>query len=958
MTGLSVRDDSIQDYPPGALVRARGRDWVVLPESTADLVVARPLNGDGEFITGLFRDEISPAEFLPPVPAPGGIGDHQAASLLRTALRLGSAASTGPLRSLSEIAVTPRRYQLVPLLLALRQQTVRLLISDDFGIGKTVEAGLIAKELLAQGDARGLVVICPPALVEQWRDELAEKFAIDAELVLPSTAARLQRVAGDDSIFERYPFTIVSTEFIKQERHWDLFARTCPDLVIVDEAHTCVSSAGSGQRQKRYELLRRIADNTLPDGRLRHLLLVTATPHSDEEAFRQLLSLLAPKLAELDLEQRRGHEELARHFVQRRRRDIRRYLDEETPFPTDRQFRMVAYTHTPIYADLHHHTLAFARETVRGAEGERTRRVRWWSALAMLRSTASSPRAAAATFQTRSATAATETIAEADELASRSSYDLLEDEALEGIDAAPGADDETLPESTRGHLRALATEALALEGTRHDAKLATVIFEVNSLLRDGYDPIVFCRYIPTAEYVSDHLRKALGKKAAIDVVTGTLPPSERVARINHLTVQPGRHVLVTTDCLSEGVNLQNHFQAVIHYDLAWNPTLHEQREGRIDRFGQRRAYLRSVALYTEDNGIDNVILEVLIRKHQAIARQTGMPVLVPVPADGVLNALVEGLLLGEEHPGQLALDAAVIQQRNNLHHVWQSSADREIEVLRKYAYSGVELDEVKDLIVDLQSTLATPAEVRAFVRHALHEYGAVIVPRQDGFIAQTTGLDSAVRDALGLTGGANELVFQGDLPVLPGQHALVRSDPAVVGLARAVLESALDEAPDDGGTSEEKQHRNPAARCGVIRTTAVSTRTVLLLARYRFRLTFPGAAYPRMVIAEDTQMLAYRANAGGREWLPTEEISALLTAKPENTLEEFVLNQAKRAVAELDEVRDALDARGAELAEQLRDTHERIRTVAARKKGGLKVEPHESVDVLGVYVFTPPGEAQ
>ncbi|WP_310738409.1 DEAD/DEAH box helicase [Microbispora sp. H10949] len=234
----------------------------MLPESTADLVVARPINGDGAFVTGLFRDEVLPAKFLPPVPVPGAIGDHRAASMLRTALRLGPAASAGPLLSLCAITVTPRRYQLAPLILALRQQTVRLLIADDFGIGKTVEAGLIAKELLARGDAQGLSVICPPALVEQWRDELAKKFAIDAELVLPSTAARLQRAAGNDSIFERHPFTIVSTEFIQQERRWNLFARTCPDLIIVDEAHIYVNSIGSRQRQKRYELLRRIGMNT------------------------------------------------------------------------------------------------------------------------------------------------------------------------------------------------------------------------------------------------------------------------------------------------------------------------------------------------------------------------------------------------------------------------------------------------------------------------------------------------------------------------------------------------------------------------------------------------------------------------------------------------------------------------------------------------------------------------
>src|SRR3954452_6827667 len=127
--------------------------------------------------------------------------------------------------------------------MALRQDTVRLLISDDVGIGKTVEAGLIAAELLAQGSARRLAVLCSPALAEQWQGELRSKFGIDAELVLASTVSRLERdLALGQSLFDRYPHVVVSTDFIKSTRHRDDFVKHCPDLVIVDEAHTCVAA--------------------------------------------------------------------------------------------------------------------------------------------------------------------------------------------------------------------------------------------------------------------------------------------------------------------------------------------------------------------------------------------------------------------------------------------------------------------------------------------------------------------------------------------------------------------------------------------------------------------------------------------------------------------------------------------------------------------------------------------
>src|SRR5690606_2411775 len=114
--------------------------------------------------------------------------------------------------------------------------------------------------------------------------------------------------------------------------------------------------------------------------------------------------------------------------------------------------------------------------------------------------------------------------------------------------------------------------------------------------------IVFCRFIPTAEYVADQLRTHLRKGVVVEAVTGLLPPEERAARVSELGASDGPRVLVATDCLSEGVNLQDHFDAVIHYDLSWNPTRHEQREGRVDRFGQPKDVVRAITYYGSDNG--------------------------------------------------------------------------------------------------------------------------------------------------------------------------------------------------------------------------------------------------------------------------------------------------------------------------------------------------------------------
>ncbi|GAA4940229.1 hypothetical protein GCM10023238_02350 [Streptomyces heliomycini] len=167
------------DWAPGTLVRARDRDWVVLPGSTANLVLAQPLDGDREFVAALFPDEVREPGFGRPRALPGEAGDFASASLLRTALRIASTAGAGPFRSLNAVAVEPRRYQLVPLMMALRMDPVRLLIGDDVGIGKTVESALIAKELMEQGSARNMTVLCSPSLAEQWQRELRDKFGMD-----------------------------------------------------------------------------------------------------------------------------------------------------------------------------------------------------------------------------------------------------------------------------------------------------------------------------------------------------------------------------------------------------------------------------------------------------------------------------------------------------------------------------------------------------------------------------------------------------------------------------------------------------------------------------------------------------------------------------------------------------------------------------------------------------------
>ncbi|MEY8040049.1 helicase-related protein [Saccharopolyspora cebuensis] len=936
-------------FEVGSLVHARGRDWVVLPNSDEKLLVVRPLGGSDDDVTGLLRDVETVAHSTFPRPDPDDIGNVVSAGMLRTALRIGFRATAGPFRSIGGLAVQPRPYQLVPLLMALRHDTVRLLIADDVGIGKTVEAGLIASELLAQGSARGLSVLCSPALAEQWQAELAEKFRIDAELVLPSTVGRLQRgLFDDESLFDRYPYTVVSTDFIKSPKYRDDFVRSCPDAVIVDEAHTSVADGGSsGSRTLRYELLKKLAADAD-----RHLVLVTATPHSGkDEGFRNLIGLLDPDLATVDLSSRTGREHLARHMVQRRRGDVRHFL-ENTPFPAKRETQERRYYLGDDYRKLFAAVVDYARETVRGESGGQVRqRVRYWSALALLRALASSPKAAAATLRTRASNVDAADPDEADRVGRAEVLDLADDEQAEALDVAPGADDveeaDGADTGERRRLQEFARRAEKLVGAK-DSKLTVLDDSVQALLADGYDPVVFCRFIDTAEYVTEHLRTSLGEQTGVECVTGALPPSEREARIRAFTGDERRHVLVATDCLSEGINLQEHFQAVVHYDLAWNPTRHEQREGRVDRYGQQQPIVRAVTIIGADNQIDEIVMRVLLTKHNEIRERLGVSVPVPDSSNQVVETVMEELLAVEQRAQQDSLftpeDLGMVH-RKELHREWDNAVEREKESQTKYAQHGIKPEEVMCELDEIRASLGNLGEVDDFTSTALSALGSSLTQRDYGFDAITTSLPNGLRESLP-PGHAHPLPFHRDLPV-PRRHAyLDRTDSAVAAIARHVLDTALD--PTASGP-------RPARRGGVMRTDAVAKRTTLLLVRFRMHLNLPIRSGMKHLVAEEAGFLAYRGRPAEPQWLDDDEVTALLDAAPSgNVAPDLARDDLARAIEALTKLDDALNNSAAVRAERLRASHARVREAAKQSRAEkITVEPHTPVDVLGVYVYLP-----
>lgn len=937
-------------FAVGSLVKARGREWVVLPESEPDMLILRPLVGTEDEITGIYLplETIEPAQFG--LPNKKEIGDYFSSRLLRDALRLGFRSSAGPFRSFAKIAVEPRPYQLVPLLMALKLDPVRLLIADDVGIGKTIEAGLIARELLDRGEIERLAILCPPQLAEQWQAELQTKFHIDAELVLPSTATKLERHCYmGESLFDHYPFVVVSLDFIKSDKRRNDFLRACPEFVIIDEAHTCADSGeGRGSRHQRHRL---VAD--LAKDKNRHIVLVTATPHSGkEEAFRSLLGLLNQDFGNLpeDLAGQ-AHEaqrrELAKYFIQRRRGDIRHYMQADTPFP-DREEADQSYKLSDPYKKLFDKVLRYARETVIDKTGTKHRqRVRWWSALALLRSLASSPVAAASTLRNRAATVDTETSEEADEIGRRTVLDLMSDEAAEGLDIPPGSDieDEGDAQNNRRRLREMAKEADALKGEK-DEKLQQALKIVEGFIKEGFNPIVFCRFIPTAEYVAEALKKRL-KNVDIIAVTGELPPAEREERIAAMASSAQR-ILVCTDCLSEGINLQEYFDAILHYDLSWNPTRHEQREGRVDRYGQPSQKIRVLTYYGLDNQIDGIVLDVLIRKHKAIRSSLGISVPVPVDTNQIIEAVFEGLLLRDKvddsNPYLQGFEDLFESQKQELFQSWEASSAREKRSRTVFAQETIKPDEVAQELQAVQTAIGLGVDVKSFVIEAVRTHNASVQGSNEleiNFQEAPTGLKEILNSSLSIDKSQFKARFE--LPVHDKVVYLNRTHPFVEGLASYILNTALD--PLMTGV---------ARRCGAIRTRKVAKRTTVLLIRLRYHIITRQGDIERPLLAEDCQVLAFSDTPQNAEWLSSEVAEMLLQAQPDaNILPEQAEGFVSRVIDGYEFLRPHLEEVAKALAQKLLESHLRVRTASRQKGIQYKVEAQLPVDILGIYLFLP-----
>lgn len=617
------------NFLPGTEVIARGLRWEVVESQPLGEHTRVRLRGLGVF-AGFEIDVLTPFEPIDPVQhdldpsradtLSNWIVYHQA-FLLEQAL--------GPD---AFIAVQPGRlriepYQLVPLARALRMSRPRLLLADDVGLGKTVEAGLIIAELMARRRVHRLLIVTPAGpLLEQWQTEMSERFGLCVEEVDRSAMEHIRRASELGAIpFDHLPLAIASMDFLKQDRVLDELERALPyDLIIIDEAHhyseTGANEADRGeasQRRRLGQVLARQADA---------LLLLSATPHDGyDRSFASLLELLDPSL--LDGKGRPREQAYRQHVVRRLKKHIKVMHPKTGEYVSFPERKLVPIEIgadpdlNPEFVNLHRALLAFIAPALRRALRSReydnalaylALLKRSTSSVSALRNTLQAVRDRMAelasskqeeiearqqrrrslkALQRKMARFGTLTLDEETERELFEREELAQQLVLLDRESRKANTQVQRAASTAQTLEEIlrATEAALL----HDLKIQRLLAEVAKIRESEPQAniLIYTEYVDSLREVERQLEAAkVGKVltihgAASNDENGKTQKTDRRSVTDRFRTQDNL-ILVSTDAAAEGLNLHERCHHLIHLELPWNPNRLEQRNGRIDRYGQ------------------------------------------------------------------------------------------------------------------------------------------------------------------------------------------------------------------------------------------------------------------------------------------------------------------------------------------------------------------------------------
>jgi len=585
----------------------------------------------------------------------------EAVSYVVTAARVADALTQDVLLAPIEASVIPLPHQIRTLGRAIKYDRVRYLLADEVGLGKTIEAGLVMRELKLRGLVRRTLVIAPKGLVTQWVVEMETHFGEEFRLLIPNDFSAYRRIAKEDNIWRAYDQVVTLLDSVKplegrrgwsrqrkdeynRERFEDLIAAGW-DLVIVDEAHRL---SGSTDQVARYKLGQGLAE-AAP-----YLLLLSATPHQGKtEAFHRLVSLLDedafPDVGSVT------RERVQPYVI---RNEKRQAIDAKgAPLFKPRRTQLVPVTWQPRHAQqqrLYEAVTDYVRDGYNRAVREKRTHVGFLMIL-IQRLVVSSTSAIRTTLERR-----LEALRTPEEQLSLFPFITGEEwvdlDGQEQVDTLLGTRLNAF-KNERAEVKLLLEAAQACEQVGPDAKAEALLEWIYRLQQEEGDPelkiLVFTEFVPTQAMLRAFLTD---RGFTVACLNGSMDTEERV-RAQEEFAERSR-ILVSTDAGGEGLNLQ-FCHVVVNYDIPWNPMRIEQRIGRVDRIGQTHA-VRAVNLLFEET-VEFRVREVLEEKLAVILHEFGVD-----KAGDVLDSAQGGQVFENLYVDAILHPEAVVEKVENV----------------------------------------------------------------------------------------------------------------------------------------------------------------------------------------------------------------------------------------------------------------------------------------------------
>lgn len=671
--------------------------------------------------------------------------------LVSEAKRIDLAYLFDPLLAIHTSKITPLPHQITAVYdNMLQKQPLRFLLADDPGAGKTIMAGLLIKELMVRGDVKRCLIVSPGGLVEQWQDELYDKFHLDFELV---TRDRIDNARTGNPFTEMNLVIARLDQLSRDEELQNKVSAEDWDLIVIDEAHKMAAHFFGNKisETKRYKLGKILREHT------RHFLLMSATPHNGKEEDFQLFLALIDK-DRFEGKFRGGVHSVDVSDIMRRmvKEDILKF-DETKLFP-----ERIAYTKefklSPDELSLYQEVTNYVKEEFNKAEskGEGKKNIVGFALTILQRRLASSPESIYQSLKRRKEKLqkrlqelylikegklepkgdnfyeySSEDIEDYDDNPDKES-EHFEEKIVEQATAS-----ETIPEFEKeiATLEKLEKDALKLRNSEKDSKWEALRELLNSNKEmfdaNGYRRklIIFTEHRDTLIYLENRIIKLLGKPEAVVTIHGDVKREERKIRQDKFTQEKSVSVLIATDAAGEGINLQRS-NLMINYDIPWNPNRIEQRFGRIHRIGQTEVCFlwNLIAGDTREGDVFIALFNKLEEQRKALDGRV-FDVLGKVFSDKSLKEmLMDSIRYGDDPKRKEELKQKV---RGVL------DLDKINEVLRLYALGETSLtkSDIQAIREELERANARklqPHFIAAFFIEAFRNLGGTITEREKG----------------------------------------------------------------------------------------------------------------------------------------------------------------------------------------------------------------------------------